>query len=229
MDKSAKTFFVTGTDTEVGKTLVSSALLNKAKVSGLSTAALKPVAAGCDLVNGEWVNEDVLSLSQQVTLPLTFDEINPVKLRSPIAPHIAAQQEDVELSVACLSQGIAPVLDKNADFTLVEGAGGWFVPLNDQETLADFAEAQQLPVIFVVGMRLGCLNHALLTEKAILDSGLKIAGWVATQVQEEMPVADENFDTLKKSLPYPCLGRIPFIPNITPVKAAEYLDIQALI
>jgi len=225
----AKIYFVTGTDTDAGKTLISASLLYKAQSQGLSTAALKPVAAGCRLVNGGWVNEDVEALFEQCSVPLTYDEMNPVALRSPIAPHIAAQQENVDLSVASLVQSCKTVTDKNADFTIVEGAGGWLVPLNDSETLADYACEAAYPVILVVGMRLGCLNHALLTVAVIEQAGLTLAGWVATQLDQNMPVANENFESLKHRIAAPCLGRVPFMHEITPLKVGEFLDISELI
>jgi dethiobiotin synthetase len=218
-----KAFFITGTDTNVGKTLIAAGLLIAAKNHGLTTAALKPVAAGSEQTKAGLRNADALLLQSVITQPLVYDQINPYALAAAIAPHIAAQQEKRSLSVDRLSGFCRGVLS-SADFTLVEGAGGWRVPINARETLADLAKNLQIPVIIVVGMRLGCINHALLTFEAIVRDGVPIAGWVANCVDADMPALQENIDSLRARLPVPCLGVVPFLTEQSPALAANYFD-----
>lgn len=201
-----RAYFVAGTDTGVGKTLFSTVLLQAALDRGLRTAAVKPVAAGCEQTPEGLRNDDALRLQAVTTEPLLYEQINPIALKAAIAPHIAAARENRRLSVDRLAGFCRGVLGK-ADLTLVEGAGGWRVPLNAFETLADLARVLQLPVILVVGIRLGCINHALLTAEAIRRDGLTLAGWVANHVDPEMPCQDENVATLEQRLGAPCLGR----------------------
>ena len=218
-----KAFFITGTDTNVGKTLIAAGLLIAAKNKGLTTAALKPVAAGCEKTEEGLRNSDALLLQSVITQPLVYDQINPYALEAAIAPHIAAQQEKRSLSVDRLSGFCRGVLG-SADFTLLEGAGGWRVPLNARETLADLAKNLQLPVIMVVGIRLGCINHALLTFEAIVRDGVPVAGWVANCVDADMPVLQENIDSLCARLPVPCLGVVPFLVDQSPNLVSTYFD-----
>lgn len=218
-----KAFFITGTDTNVGKTLIAAGLLVAAKNKGLTTAALKPVAAGCEQTAEGLRNADALLLQSVITQPLAYDQINPYALEAAIAPHIAAQLEKRSLSVDRLSGFCRGVLT-SANFTLLEGAGGWRVPINARETLADLAKNLQLPVILVVGVRLGCINHALLTFEAIVRDGLPVAGWVANCVDAEMPALQENIDSLRARLPVPCLGVVPFLAEQSPDLVAHYFD-----
>lgn len=218
-----KAFFITGTDTNVGKTLIAAGLLCAAKNKGLTTAALKPVAAGCEQTAEGLRNSDALLLQSVITQDLAYDQINPYALEAAIAPHIAAQQEKRSLSVDRISGFCRGVLS-SANFTLLEGAGGWRVPINARETLADLAKNLQLPVILVVGIRLGCINHALLTFEAIVRDGLPVAGWVANCVDAEMPALLENIDSLRARLPAPCLGVVPFLTEISPNMVANYFD-----
>lgn len=218
-----KAFFITGTDTNVGKTLIAAGLLVAAKNKGLTTAALKPVAAGCEQTAEGLRNADALLLQSVITQQLSYEQINPYALEAAIAPHIAAQQEKRSLSVDRLSGFCRGVL-ASANFTLLEGAGGWRVPINARETLADLAKNLQLPVIVVVGVRLGCINHALLTFEAIIRDGLPIAGWVANCVDAQMPVLQENIDSLRARLPAPCLGVVPFLKEQSPDLVANYFD-----
>lgn len=220
------TFFVTGTDTEVGKTAVSCALLEAAAGAGLSTAAVKPVAAGCD---DQGRNEDALQLMASMTAELDYPQVNPVPLRAAIAPHIAAAQEGRSLRVAQLAGLCRGVMLAGADLVLVEGAGGWRVPLSPGETLADLARELQVGVILVVGMRLGCINHALLSAEAVARDGLHLAGWVANQPGEPMACYAENLDTLRALLPAPLLGEVPYLSPWSPREAAQFLDVSALI
>lgn len=218
-----KAFFITGTDTNVGKTLIAAGLLVAAKNKGLTTAALKPVAAGCEKTDEGLRNSDALLLQSVITQSLAYDQINPYALEAAIAPHIAAQQEKRSLSVDRLSGFCRGVLS-SANFTLLEGAGGWSVPINARETLADLAKNLQLPVIIVVGVRLGCINHALLSFEAIVRDGLPVAGWIANCIDPDMPVLQENIDSLRARLPIPCLGVVPFLTEQSPEIVATYFD-----
>lgn len=221
----SKTWFVTGTDTDVGKTAISCALLVAAAGVGLRTAAVKPVAAGCD-ANGQ--NEDALQLMASMTEPLEYCQVNPVALEEAIAPHIAAQNEGRRVQAARLAGLCRGVMLGAADFVLVEGAGGWRVPLNRRETLADLAIELRVPVILVVAMRLGCINHALLSAEAVRRDGLHLAGWVANQPGESMSCYQENLDTLRDLLPAPLLGEVPHLSPFDPLEAANCLNLKPL-
>ena len=222
----SKTYFVTGTDTEVGKTAVSCALLQAAADQGLSTAAVKPVAAGCD-ERGH--NEDALQLMKCMTAELDYAQVNPVALEPAIAPHLAAAQAGKNIQASRLAGLCRGVMMSGADFVLVEGAGGWRVPISSRETLADLAKQLRVGVILVVGMRLGCINHALLTAEAVLRDGLRLAGWVANEPGERMTCYAENLDTLQHLLPAPFLGEVPNITPWDPSIAAESLSIKRLL
>ena len=223
-----RAFFVTGTDTEVGKTFIAAALLHIARQRGLRCAGIKPVAAGCERRDGALVNDDALALMAASGAGLDYRTVNPIALEPAIAPHIAAARAGVPLSAGALADSCRGVLALNYDFVIVEGAGGWFVPLDDGETLADLCIDLGLPVILVVGMKLGCLNHALLTEAAIAGAGLRVAGWVANSVNEVMPFLEENVRTLRSRLTAPCLGVVPPLGAVRPQAAARYLDFDAL-
>lgn len=224
-----KDFFVSGTNTEVGKTWVCRALLLAAKSQGLRTIAVKPIAAGCERTPGGLRNEDALLLQDAVTEPLLYQQINPVALEPAIAPHIAAERVGLDLSVTYLAHRCVETLREVHDFALVEGAGGWRVPVNRRETLADLAVTLQLPVILVVGMELGCLNHALLTAEAIRRDGLRLAGWVANSPGPAMPCLEENIGSLRDRLPAPLLGQIPFTADQNLAAAAKLLDLTPLL
>jgi dethiobiotin synthetase len=222
----SKTWFVTGTDTGVGKTAVSCALLEAAAGAGLRTAAVKPVAAGCD---ADGRNEDALCLMRSMSEELDYHQVNPVALGAAVAPHIAAREEGRQLQAGRLAGLCRGVMLGGADFVLIEGAGGWRVPLNQRETLADVAVQLQVGVILVVGMRLGCINHALLTAEAVRRDGLSLAGWVANQPGERMRRHGENLETLERLLGAPLLGEVPFIAPWKASQAAETLDIRPLL
>lgn len=222
----SKTYFVTGTDTEVGKTAISCALLAAARAAGMRTAAIKPVAAGCD---SQGRNEDALQLQASMTERLDYAQVNPVALAAPIAPHIAAAEEGRRLQAARLAGLCRGVMSCGADLVLVEGAGGWRVPLSPRETLADLARELQLGVILVVGMRLGCINHALLTAEAVRRDGLALVGWVANQPGASMQRYEENLDTLRELLAAPLLGEVPHLTPWDPTAAASFVDITQLV
>lgn len=219
-------YFIAGTDTDAGKTLVASGLLCKAKQEGLTTVGLKPIAAGCQQTPEGLRNDDALSLIEQSTEKLPYEQVNPIAFEPPIAPHIAGQQLRKPLSASRIVGLLRGVLMINrAQFTLVEGAGGYRVPLNPKETLADVCQEIKLPVILVVGMKLGCLNHALLTAEAIQRDGLTLAGWVANRIDPNMDVYDENIETLHAMIQAPCLGEVPFLENATAENVAQYLTL----
>jgi dethiobiotin synthetase len=221
-------FFVTGTDTEIGKTTVAAGLLYAARLAGLSTAAAKPVASGCVLTAVGLRNDDALALLGECTLALRYEEVNPLAFAPAIAPHLAAREAGVLLNVAALQGPVQAILDKRADFTLVEGAGGWRVPLAGQAALSDLAIALKLPVILVVGVRLGCINQALLTAEAIQRDGLPLAGWVANLVDPLTSRLEDNLATLAERLPAPCLGYLPRLADASPAVVASYLNLDFL-
>jgi dethiobiotin synthetase len=223
-----KRFFVTGTDTEIGKTTIAAGILYAAHSAGLTTAGVKPVAAGCDMTADGPRNDDALALLAQCRPALEYQQVNPIALEAAIAPHIAAQEEGVALGTGILAEACQAVFALQRDLTLVEGAGGWLVPLNPDETLADLAKTLQAPVIMVVGMRLGCINHALLTAQAIERDGLKLAGWVANHVDPHMSRPDENMATLTQLLAAPCLGRVPTLERASAELVAQHLSLSAL-
>ena len=222
-------FFIAGTDTEIGKTTVAAGLLHAARTRGLSTAAAKPVASDCAMTAAGLRNGDALALLGECSLALDYAEVNPFAFAPAIAPHLAAREVGVELTVAALLAPVHRVLARGADFTLVEGAGGWRVPLAGRESLSDLAVALQLPVILVVGVRLGCINHALLTAEAIARDGLHLAGWVANVVDPATSRLEENLATLSERLAAPCLGRIPRLAEASPAAVATHLDLRALL
>lgn len=224
-----KAFFVTGTDTDVGKTTISSALLAKAVQQKLMTAAIKPIASGCTKTAQGLRNSDALTLLENTNLSLTYEEINPIAFLPAIAPHIAAQEQDIDLSVTTLYPYVKHVLLKKADFTLIEGAGGWRVPLNDTEYLSDLVKALALPVILVVGVRLGCVNHAVLTLETIQRDGLIVAGWIANIIDPQMARLDDNLQTLAKLIKVPCLGTVPHLTKLTATHVASYLSLDPLL
>ena len=221
----SKTWFVAGTDTGVGKTAISCALMAAASASGLRTAAVKPVAAGC---NDDGHNDDALCLMAAMTEDLDYSQVNPIALKAAIAPHIAANLAGKTLQASRLVGLCRGVMLSKADFILIEGAGGWRVPINPRETLADVAVQLQVGVILVVGMRLGCINHALLTAEAIRRDGLQLAAWVANQPGPRMARHEENLETLRQMLPAPLLGDVPFLPDWDATEAANYLDLRFL-
>jgi len=218
--------FITGTDTDVGKTEIAVALLQLAKQAGLSTAAMKPVAAGCEQIDGEWKNADAIRLQAQCSLPLSYGEVNPVALKQAMAPHLAAYAEKKTLTVERLIGLTQNIFNKKADFTVIEGAGGWRVPISHRELLSQYVKELKLPVLLVVGVRLGCINHSLLTAEAIMNDGLTIAGWVANIIDKDMVAAEENIQTLQHFLPGPCIGVIPFQENPSVDRFASFLKPQ---
>lgn len=205
--KTAKGIFVTGTDTEVGKTFVSCALLAMLKRQGVKAAAMKPVASGAEEVDGRWCNDDARRLQAAAGVDADLSLINPCVFPDPVAPHIAAARAGVTIDFARIRQCFSR-LQEDADFVLVEGVGGWLVPLNERQSVADLARELDLPVLLVVGMRLGCINHALLTAQAIAQTGLKLRGWVANRLQGDYPVLEDNIAAIAQRIEAPLLASV---------------------
>jgi dethiobiotin synthetase len=221
-------FFVTGTDTEVGKTLISGALILKLREAGMRTIGFKPVVAGTYIdVNSQILNEDLETLRIASGLNSGEQSLCPYVLDEPAAPHIIAKKNDIYLDPNIIL-GDLHSLSQQFGTVVVEGAGGFLVPLNEQADLADLAQAIDFPVIIVVGMRLGCINHALLTCEAIQSRQLTIAGWVANTLSEEMPLLEENIQTLKQRVFAPFLGVVPSLPTQLQKPANSPYPIEAL-
>ncbi|WP_133407397.1 dethiobiotin synthase [Parashewanella tropica] len=226
-------YFITGTDTDSGKTLAASAILiavnnharNQNKI--ISTLGIKPIASGCEQTEEGLRNSDALSLISAMNSEVDYQTVNPISFEPAIAPHIAAKQVGFELTADKVEAVFRQI--PQADFTLIEGAGGWRLPLNDGKYLSQVVEKQKLAVILVVGMKLGCLNHAVLTQEAILADGLEIAGWVANHVDPDMLQQSENLAFLKNAIKAPLLGVIPYLADASVERAAEYLDVSGLL
>lgn len=228
-----KRWFITGTDTDVGKTVASCALLQAAEMMGYRTAGYKPVASGSQMTVDGLRNSDALALQANSTEMLSYAQVNPLTLREATSPHIASISEGREIHLPALSHGLRQ-LEQTADWVLVEGAGGWFTPLSAQATFADWVQQEQLPVIMVVGVKLGCINHALLTALAIEQAGLTLAGWVANEVIPAGTRQSEYLATLTQMIKAPLLGVIPHLTDLKALPAmarcnlGEYLDLGLL-
>jgi dethiobiotin synthetase len=205
-------WFITGTDTEVGKTVASGALLQAASAAGLCTAGYKPVASGCEITAQGIRNSDALALQRYSSLKLDYEQVNPLAFVEPTSPHIISADEGRPIEFAVMSAGLR-VLEQQAEWVLVEGAGGWFTPLSETQTYADWVEAEQLPVILVVGVKLGCINHAMLTAEAVKARGLRLAGWIANDIQPPGKRHQEYIATLRQRIDAPFLGEIPYLSN----------------
>lgn len=227
MQTRTNDYFITGTDTEIGKTFTTSALLRAFAKKGYSTLGMKPIASGADAIEGVLHNEDVDSLVAASSTKAPQDIVVPYLMRTPAAPHIVAKLENVKMDVQHIQQCYQQA-QSLADVVLVEGVGGFCVPLDDETSTVDFAQRLALPVILVVGMRLGCINHALLTAQAIRASGLRLAAWVANTVDADMKFFDENVQALKQRLDAPCLGVMPRLAADDVAQAIEYIDLNLL-
>lgn len=208
-------FFITGTDTGVGKTLISTALINALRGQGLRVSGMKPVASGC-IDNGYGLrNEDADQLLEAANVSADYDLICPYRFMPPIAPHIAAQQEGIDIRIDYIMQCYQK-LQSCADVVVVEGVGGWQVPISEDQFMSDLAVETGLPVIIVVGVRLGCINHALLTVDSVLASGLAVAGWVFNQIDPDMQQLDAVKQTLQGFMPGTMLADIPYqeVPDV---------------
>jgi len=203
-----KGYFITGTDTNVGKTWATIALMRYFKGQGKTVAGMKPVAAGCLMVDGRLKNEDALLIQENGSWQIDYDLINPYTYELPVSPHIAGVDNPVRLDVLAAPFELLKTL---ADIVIVEGAGGWYAPLNEREAISDLAKALALPVIMVVAIRLGCINHARLTYQAIEHSGVKCAGWIAVCTDPDVLSRDENIQTIKAAVDAPLLAVLPYM------------------
>lgn len=206
----AQGYFIAGTDTGVGKTGVSLSLMRHLQNRGRCVTGMKPVASGCRLGATGWANDDALKLQNQASLPVPYPQVNPYALREPIAPHLAAQAQGVEIRLAVIEAAFA-ALARVSDSVVVEGVGGWLVPIDASRSMADVAQALGLPVLLVVAVRLGCINHALLTAAAIERVGVKFIGWVANRLDPDCEAADETVAALTQRLPVPCVAEVPYV------------------
>lgn len=228
-------YFVAGTDTGVGKTRITCALMHALQKHGSTVIGMKPVASGCEQTPDGLRNEDALLLQAQSSLDLPYGSINPYAFELPVSPHIAAEKAGARIQIDTIHKQML-LLMKSTDCLMVEGVGGWHVPLSywkndqkgDQENTEDLAIALGLPVILVVGMRLGCLNHALLTYEAIIRSGLRCAGWVANQIDPDFTHLQENIETLKTEFDASLIGVVPFQEGIKTEQISNLLDISLL-
>lgn len=218
-----RAWFVTGTDTGVGKTLVSAALLTALARTGRRVVGMKPVASGCDATQHGLHSADAEALRVAGNVVADYADVNPYALAAPTAPHLAAEAAGVQIDIASIRAHFAR-LATHADDVVVEGIGGWLVPISQTQTMADVVYDLELPVILVVGMRLGCLNHALLTERAIAASGCQMVAWVANSPESSMP--DGYVEALTDHLKAPCLGVIPYMAGVS--VAADSLDLSVI-
>ena len=224
-----KTFFITGTDTEVGKTVSTVALLRAANKLGLLTAAYKPVASGCDLMEEGLCNQDVVMLQKNTSLRLAYEELVGYCFEPHIAPHIASEESGVPIELGVLSDGLKRMKETDADMIFVEGAGGWRLPVGHGHFLSDWVRHENLPVILVIGAKIGCLNHAMLTCEAIQHDRLNIAGWCVNRIHPGMSHYKANLETLKSLLPAPFLGEIPYLARPFESDLGQYLDLSPLL
>ncbi|MDN3609670.1 dethiobiotin synthase [Vibrio ostreicida] len=221
-------FFIAGTDTDVGKTVVSRAILDALADKEFKTIGYKPVAAGSQDMGEGYRNSDALYLQSASTLDVDYEDANPYALHLPASPHIAAQKEGVEIQYSVLSEALARHKDK-ADVVLVEGAGGWRVPISASDCLSQWVQQEKLPVVLVVGIKLGCLSHAMLTMEAIKADGLDVVGWVANLTHPDTEHYTDIIMMLGEKIGAPKLGEIPYVPSIKHKKLGKYIDVDALV
>jgi dethiobiotin synthetase len=222
-----QSFFITGTDTGVGKTHVSCALIRELVAMDLRVAGMKPLATGAHYQHGELRNEDAMQLMAAANVDVPYEWVNPYCFEPAIAPHIAAQQAGVNISLDVIHQAYRHLADR-ADVVVVEGVGGWLVPIGDTQTMADVATSLDLSVLLVVGLRLGCLNHALLSAQGIERDTQHFVAWVANMLAPSMPVLQENLETLKSRMPVPLIAVMPFTSSLQKNTHATF-DMQALL
>jgi len=218
-------YFITGTDTGVGKTVITLGLMQWLQDRGHRVAGMKPVASGCERGEHGLRNADALLLQQQATVMLPYEQVNPYAFEPAIAPHLAAAGAGIGIEADTIVAGCR-ALQGAADRVCVEGVGGWLVPLNERETVADLAVRLGLEVVLVVGIRLGCLNHALLTARAIESTGLTLAGWVANRLPPPADFAQENIAALEARLTAPLLGIVPPLAEIDAHRVAACIAFE---
>ncbi len=220
--------FITGTDTDCGKTVVSVALIRALRKQGITAAGFKPVAAGARWHDGELRNDDSMALIEACGFDLPYQQVNPYCFEQPIAPHLAARETDQPINMETIRRAFTAV-NAAADIVVVEGAGGWRVPLGANWDMQSLAQSLGLPVVLVVGLRLGCLNHAQLSEQVILDSGVELLGWIGSHVDPNMERLNENIASLEACLQTPCLGVIPNPRSTQEISPARPLNLGLLI
>ncbi|MBD2815729.1 ATP-dependent dethiobiotin synthetase BioD [Xenorhabdus sp. Flor] len=222
-------YFLTGTDTEVGKTVVSCALLQAANKKGYQTAGYKPVASGSKVTPEGVRNEDALALQYNSSVFLSYQEVNPLVFVEPTSPHIVSAELNQPIEFTVMSQGLEKLAVK-ANWVLIEGAGGWYTPLSENTTFADWVVQEKLPVILTVGVKLGCINHAVLTAKVIQGSDLELVGWVANEIEPAGKRQAEYLATLKRMISAPLLGVIPHLSDSDKKNnIGEYINIDLLV
>ncbi|MDX2320922.1 MAG: dethiobiotin synthase [Moritella sp.] len=228
MTMNSKKVFITGTDTDVGKTVISCAVLDYANNLGLKTVGLKPIAAGCELTPSGLRNDDALLLQQHASHKLAYQIINPIAYQQPIAPHIAAHQRGESIDLGLVDTSLAQV-PHEIDFTVIEGAGGWHLPIDNRHYFSSWVAENKLDVILVVGVKLGCLNHAILSAQAIQHSGANFVGWVANSLTTDIANYDEMIGTLREALSAPLMGEMPYFSSIEKKNnnSANYLDLTS--
>jgi dethiobiotin synthetase len=219
--------FITGTDTGVGKTWVTLGLMQRLAQAGRTVLGMKPVATGCQVTAEGLRNEDALRILRQGSDPVPYEWVNPYAFEPAIAPHVAAQEQGLPIDFDVVLRDYQR-LARQAQHVIVEGVGGWEVPLNDHARVSDLAGALGLPLVLVVGMRLGCLNHALLTAEAIELRGLRLAGWVGNHIDVAMERFEENVAALRSRIGAPCLGVIPYFDKLDPLAVASALRTEVL-
>lgn len=207
---SMNSYYITGTDTGIGKSVASAALLHALRARGLRAVGMKPVASGCEMTADGWRNEDALALQVASDPTPAYSDVNPYALPNPLAPELAAADAGVSIELQPVIGAYAR-LAAAADAVVVEGVGGWAAPLTASLDQLDVVRALELPVVMVVGLRLGCINHARLTARALVEDGAQLVAWIANDIDPAMARSDDNFAILQRVLPAPCWGRLPFM------------------
>jgi dethiobiotin synthetase len=215
--------FVTGTDTGIGKSVASASLLHALRARGMRAVGMKPVASGCERTSEGWRNEDALLLQAASAPRPRYDDVNPYALPQPLAPELAAAEAGVEIALATILAAHAR-LSAQSDTVVVEGVGGWAAPISATLDQIDLVRALDLPVVLVVGLRLGAINHARLSARAIQADGARLVGWIGNDIDPQMARADDNFEILRRRLPVPCWGRLPYAASPDPQALAGRLQ-----
>ena len=221
------TYFITGTDTNIGKTAITCSLIAKLTEEGFCVGGMKPVAAGCHIENGHMISDDVKKIAEVSNADININEINPYQFEAPIAPHISFKKNKKEIDIHLIKKYLRSFENK-MDYLFMEGVGGYAVPLTENFSTVNLIEALNIPIILVVGVKLGCINHALLTVESILNKKQKLSGWVANRIDEHMLAYDENVSFLKENIKAPCLGEVPYLKNFDPYGASKFIDIAKL-